>query len=208
MTPSHRATLTATLLAWTVTVCGAASATAQDTKKWTPIPKEDQAVFDGMVRASTPGEPHKLLATLAGEWTFRSKIWMNPDLPPEESSGTAALAMIMGGRYLRTTYAGLLAGVRFEGFGITGYDNTGGQYQSVWLDNTSTVLMFLTGTYDPAAKCLTLRSALNDLVDPAVMVPVREVLTFVDAKTHRLEVFETRKGRESKSLEMTFTRTP
>jgi hypothetical protein len=195
------------LVAITLAAFGSA-ANGQERPGWTPLQKEEQEVFDGMVRASTPGEPHKLLATLAGEWTFTSRVWMNPDLPPEESPGTATLSMIMGGRYLQTRYAGQLVGVRFEGFGLTGYDNTSRQYQSVWLDNTSTVLMFLTGTYDPTAKRLTLRTEMNDLADPATMVPIREVLTLVDANTHRIEVFESRKGRESKTLEMMFARKP
>ena len=132
---------------------------------------------------------------------------MNPDLPPEQSSGGTTNTMIMGGRYLQNVVRGPLMGVRFEGFGLTGYDNTAARYQSVWLDNTSTVLMFLTGSRIRARRAIVLTGEMNDLADPT-SYPVREVLTFVDANTHPIQVFESRKGREIKTLELTFGRKP
>ena len=114
----------------------------------------------------------------------------------------------MGGRDLQTKFSGPLMGVAFEGIGITGYDNTAGRYQSVWFDNTSTVLMFMSGTQDAARKTIVLTGEMNDLAHPTIVIPVREVLTFVDANTHTMEMFETRNGRQIRTLELTYRRKP
>jgi hypothetical protein len=132
-------------------------------------------------------------------------MWME-GAPPMESTGTATNTMTMEGRFLQGTFKGFMMGTNFEGFSITAYDNTAGQYQSVWLDNMGTMLMYATGSYDPATKTMTMRTEMNDLVDPSVKVGVREVITIVDADTHRMEMFETRAGKESKGLEITYTR--
>lgn len=184
----------------------ATAALAQEWPGWTPISKEKEETAVAMMKAMTPGEPHRRLATLAGEWTFTSRVWLEAGAPPSEGTGSATSTMVLGGRYLQSAYRGDLVGVAFEGFGLLGYDNTTEQYQAVWLDNMSTTLMFLTGAFDDASRTLTLRTALNDLVKPATKVPVREVLTIADADTHTRKVFETRDGRETLKLEIRYTR--
>jgi hypothetical protein len=96
--------------------------------------------------------------------------------------------------------------VAFEGFGLMAHDNTTGQYQSVWMDNMSTTLMFMTGSYDAAAKAFTMRTEMSDLVDPETKVPVRQVLKITDAETHTMEMFETRGGKETLTLEIRYAR--
>ena len=54
-----------------------------------------------MMELSKPNENHKLLADLAGTWSYTVKFWMNPDpnAKPEESKGTAVRKSMMDGRY-------------------------------------------------------------------------------------------------------------
>jgi hypothetical protein len=187
-------------------VTGGVTVVAQQKPGWTPVSKEQEAMALAMMKAMTPGEPHALLASLAGDWTFTSKMWMDPAAPPQESKGTATYTMLMGGRYLQGVYKGDMAGMAFEGVGVTAYDNTTGQYQSVWMDNLSTMLMFMTGSYDAASRTFTMRTEMADIVDPSIKVKVRELLTIVDRDTHRMEMFETRDGKERKNLELSYTR--
>ena len=46
------------------------------------------AEMEAMMKAMAPGEPHKKLAKLAGDFTYTSKMWMDPSQAPTTSSGT------------------------------------------------------------------------------------------------------------------------
>ena len=195
---------TTALLSCLLSAC-ASQAFAQEPPAGRAASSQERAYMAAMMKAMTPGAPHRVLASMAGEWNVKTKMWME-GAPPMESTGTATNTMIMEGRYLQSSFRGAMMGMMFEGVGLTAFDNTTGQYQSVWLDNMSTMLMYATGAYDPATKTMTLRTEMNDLLDPSIKVAVREVITIVDADTHTMEMFETRAGKESKSLEITYTR--
>ena len=54
---------------------------AQETKAKAPT-AEQQAMMQAWQKAATPGPNHQLLTSLAGEWTFTTKMWMEPGTPP------------------------------------------------------------------------------------------------------------------------------
>lgn len=64
-------------------------------------PMDHQAMMEAYAKLATPGEPHKLFASLAGSWTTKTKSWMEPGKPPMESTGTAE--MNVAGRALSST---------------------------------------------------------------------------------------------------------
>jgi Protein of unknown function (DUF1579) len=131
-------------------------------------PKEDAPAMGGpemeaMMKAMTPGEPHKHLARMAGDWTFTNKMWMAPGQPPAESSGTMHGEMILGGRYVQTVWKGDMMGMPFEGHGTDGYDNVAKKYVSSWVDNMSTGIMYSTGSCDAdGLKC----ESKGSMMDP------------------------------------------
>ncbi len=47
-----------------------------------------QKMMEVYKKVGTPGEPHKLFASLEGTWTTRTRSWMEPDKPPMETTGT------------------------------------------------------------------------------------------------------------------------
>src|SRR5688572_7867388 len=100
-------------------------------------PKTD-AHMEAWLKASTPGEQHKLLSQLTGNWDHTVKWWMSADGQPEVSKGRTVNGMIMGGRYLKQSATGTSMGQPFEGMGISGYDNTKEQFTSMWIDNMGT----------------------------------------------------------------------
>jgi hypothetical protein len=162
--------------------------------------------MEAMQKAGTPGENHKLLASMAGDWAFVNRMWMDPAAPPTESNGTASYTMLMDGRFLVGHYQGTMMGMEFDGRGVTGYDNTTKQFQSVWLDNLGTMMMFMTGTYDPTAKSFTYLSEMADPVAPATRIKVREVIRLESPDRHTMEWYETRGGKETKTMEIVYTR--
>ncbi len=113
-----------------------------------------QEMMSKMKEYSTPGEPHKTLASMAGSWTYTSKWWPTADAKPEESKGTSKIKMIMGGRYLQHETKGMAMGQPFEGMGLTAYDNIKKKYETIWLDNMGTGIALGSGDFDAATKTL------------------------------------------------------
>lgn len=101
-----------------------------------------------------PGPEHKVLSDLAGDWTYKSKFWHEPNGKPEETTGTSKLKMIMGGRWLQQDIKGKAMGMPFEGMGLTGYDRVKKEYQTMFIDNMGTSAAVGKGTFDTAAKTL------------------------------------------------------
>src|SRR5262245_11237121 len=96
---------------------------------------------------ATPGAAHKVLAGMAGNWTYTSTWWESASSKPETAKGTSTMKMILGGRWLQHTTHSKAMGMPFEGLGLTGYDNIKGKYETLWLDSMATGLMHGTGTF-------------------------------------------------------------
>ena len=165
-----------------------------------------QAMMDAMTKAMTPGENHKLLSSLDGNWTFVNKYWMDPSAPPSESTGTATRTTIMGGRYVQGTYKGVMMGMPFEGLGFDAYDNLSKRFVSSWMDNFGTGLTVLTGTYNPATKTLTYTGEEADLMKPTTKYKIRQAIRLESADRFVMEWFETRAGKEVRTMEIVYTR--
>jgi len=91
---------------------------------------DTQAMMEAYKKLATPGEPHKLFASLAGSWTTKTKEWMEPDKPPMESTGSAEMKMLLEGRFLQQELTGNMMGQPYSGVGITAYDNLRKRYVS------------------------------------------------------------------------------
>lgn len=102
--------------------------------------KMDQAM-EVYRKLGTPVAPHKLLASMVGSWTARSRTWMRPDTPPMEWMGSSEQKMFLGGRYLQQEFSGEMMGSLYNGIGFTGYDNHTQKYVSTWMDSMSTGIM-------------------------------------------------------------------
>jgi hypothetical protein len=170
-------------------------------------PGMDSAQMEAMMKAMSPGEQHKALARMAGDWTFTNKFWMAPGNPPIESSGTMHAEMLMGGRYVEHTWKGDMMGMAFEGRGTDGYDNLAKQYVSSWVDNMGTGIMYQTGTCDGSHKTCTFTS---DMLDPmsGKKISTRSVITWPDDNSFKNEMFakDPSSGQEMKTMEITAKR--
>jgi len=164
-----------------------------------------QAVMEVYIKLATPGAPHKMLARLAGNWTTKTRAWMEPDKPPMEGTGTCEQKMLLGGRYLQQEYTGEMGGSPFTGINLIGYDNHTKKYVSTWIDSMSTGIYFFEGTASPDDKTITQESSYDDPVrGPTVW---RSVTRIVSDNTLEYEMFLTPKGgKEEKMMEMTVSR--
>lgn len=80
----------------TVSVAAALPLLAQAAKEKAPTAHQ-QAMMEAWQKAATPGSNHKMLATLNGQWTFTTKMWMEPGASPETSTGTAVYTPLGAG---------------------------------------------------------------------------------------------------------------
>ena len=174
-----------------------------------------QEMIKQMVEMSKLNENHKLLSSLDGNWTFTTKMWMNPDpnAPPQESKGTATRKTVMGGRYVMMDVTGKMQmpgeggkmkDLQFKGMSLEGYDNVKKKFVSSWVDNMGTGIEFSEGTYDPATKTLTYTSEIEPM--PGMKSQVREEIKIADNNHMTLDWYENRGGQEKKTMEINYTR--
>jgi hypothetical protein len=164
-----------------------------------------QAMMEAYTKAGTPGAPHKLLASLEGSWTTKTKSWMEPGKPPVEETGTCEQKIILGGRFLQQVYAGDMMGQPYTGISIMGYNNYTKKYESTWTDSMSTGIFFFKGTASPDGKTITQECSYDDPVRGPMAS--RTVTRIKDDNTVEFEMFMIPKGgKEEKVMEMTVTR--
>jgi len=190
-----------------------------------PSPSGNQAAASGqpdqaemmkqMTELAKLNENHKLLASLAGAWSYTVKMWMNPDpnAKPEVSKGTAIRKSMMNGRFFVTDVTGnmqmpgadgKMKDMTFKGMGIEGYDNVKKKFIGTWADNMGTGIMMSEGDYDPATKTFTYTGEYEAI--PGMKQKIREVVKIVDKDHHTLEWYEDRGGQEAKTMEIAYTR--
>jgi hypothetical protein len=168
---------------------------------------EQKAMMEAWQKAATPGERHKqLISEFEGTWNTKMSTWMDPSAPPSMETGKSVNTAVLGGRQLRMDYSGQYMGQPFQGVGYTGFNNVTGKYFSTWSDNMSTGLFVSEGDYDPASKSYSYRAQMPDPMKPGTMVPVRQTMRIVDKDHAVFEMYETRDGKELKTMQIEYAR--
>jgi hypothetical protein len=166
---------------------------------------DPQAMMELWKKLAMPGEPHKLFASLAGNWTTTTKEWMEPGKPPTESTGTADMKMLLDGRFLYQEYHGQMMGQPFSGIGIDAYDNMSKKYVTAWMDSMGTGIFIMEGTASPDGKTITLRGSHPE--PDGGRTTHRAVWKIVDNNTQTFDMYGAHKGgKETKMLEIVYTR--
>jgi hypothetical protein len=198
----HRIILAVTALCIMLT---ASTALAKDKKSEKQM--DMQTMMDTYAKLATPGEPHKLFASLAGSWTTTTKEWMEPGKPPTESTGTADMKMLLDGRFLYQEFTSQMMGQPFSGIGIDGYDNLRKKYVTTWIDTWGTGIFQMEGTASADGKTITLNGR-HDEPGGGYMTH-RAVWKIVDGDTQTFDMYGTHQGgKEMKVLEITYNRKP
>lgn len=168
---------------------------------------EQQAMMAAWTKAATPGPQHQqLVEHFSGTWTTKQTMWMDPSAPPMVETGQSVDTAVLGGRHVQTMFTGQVMGQPFEGRGLTGYDNVTGKYTSSWADNMSTGQMLMRGDYDAATKTYTFRGDMPDPMKNGAATPIRQVIRITDRDHHVFEMHETRDGKESRTMQIEYTR--
>ena len=165
---------------------------------------DSQAMMELWKKLAQPGEPHKLFASLAGNWTTTTKEWMEPGKPPTESSGTADMKMLLDGRFLYQEYHGQMMGQPFSGIGIDAYDNMSKKYVTAWMDSMGTGIFIMEGTASADGKTITLKGSHPE---PGGGKMTHRAVWKIDANNPTFEMYGAHgKEKETKFLEIVYTR--
>ncbi|TLY22388.1 MAG: DUF1579 domain-containing protein [Nitrospirae bacterium] len=168
---------------------------------------DPQAMMEMYQKLATPGEPHKLFASLAGSWTTKTREWMEPGKPPTESTGTADMKMLLDGRFLQQEFTSQMMGQPFSGIGIDGYDNLRKRYVTTWIDTMGTGIFQMEGTASADGKTITMKGQHAEL--GGGHMSHRAIWKIVDSNTQTFDLYGTHHGgKEMKMMEITYTRKP
>jgi len=181
-------------------------AVAQQAPQKPEMTPEQKAEMEAYMKAGTPGPPHKVLASTAGNYDVKIKHWHEPNGPAMEETGTATRSMELDGRVLVEQFKSSMMGMPYAGQGMMGFDNVSGKYWSTWSDSMSTGLMVTEGTCDDQGKTCTFNGSWND---PIKKGPVKARMT-TRRPSPTTEIFELygpgKDGKEFKMMEITYTR--
>jgi hypothetical protein len=175
----------------------------------------DAEMMKMMMEMAKLNENHKLLASLDGTWNYVVKMWMNGDTTtkPQESKGVATRKSIMGGRFCTMDVKGKMQmpgadgkmkDMEFVGMGLEGYDNAKQKFVGTWVDNMGTGIMTSEGTYDASTKTFTYTGEYQ--MSPTMKQKIKEVVKLTDDKHMMFEWYEDRGGKETKTMEINYTK--
>lgn len=166
----------------------------------------NEEIQQAWVAYSTPGDMHKMLAEEGGAWDVSITYWQGPDADAQTDEATAEISMIFGGRYQEVYYRGTMMGQFWEGKNIVSFNNKSREFTSFFIDSSGTGAMVAAGPYDEATKAINMKGEAVDAINGSI-TKFREVYTFVDNTTRRLEIFDERNGQpEYKSMEIVMKR--
>jgi len=184
----------------------AASADVPKEEAWVPV--DSATMMQKMMEYGTPGAMHQMLASWNGTWSGETTMWDYEGAAPQKSTGTAVNTMIMNGKYQSSKHSGNMMGMPFEGMSVTGYDNATKKFTSTWIDNWSTGIMTMTGSWDDASKTLTMSGTYPDIFRPGKECKMKEVFKVIDENTQHMEMYgpDQKTGKEFKMMEIKMTR--
>ncbi|KAB1231749.1 DUF1579 domain-containing protein [Chryseobacterium viscerum] len=174
--------------------------------EWKPV--DSATAMKSWMEYATPGEMHKMLAKSDGTWTGETTMWMENGAKPMMSKSEATNKMMYGGRYQITNHKGDFMGMPFEGMSIVGYDNSKKKFVNTWIDNMGTGMMHSEGDWNASTKSVEFKGKMTDPSRPGKDCDFREVFTFVDDNTQKLEMYgpDSKTGKEYKTMEIKYTR--
>lgn len=99
-----------------------------------PVAAQD-ADMPAAARLAMPGEEHRWLEPLVGEWAVEMLVYPGPDAEPIISNDvTATRGWTLGGRYLREELRGTVFGNPSARDGVLGYNRLDGRFEWVTVD--------------------------------------------------------------------------
>ncbi len=151
----------------------------------------------------TPGAVHQQFAKTVGNWKVVVTSFMGGQ--ESKSEGSASCEMLLGGRYLKSSFKGNMMGMPFEGMSLDAYDNATKEYINVWIDSFGTGVMNLKGKMDEKTKEIIYTGTM---VDPMTGkdAMTKNVLKNIDDDHQLMVMYMIEGGQEIKNMQLEYTR--
>ncbi|MGH9732070.1 MAG: DUF1579 family protein [Candidatus Acidiferrales bacterium] len=183
-------------------VLGATFVQAQSTQK--PVPPTQDDMEQAVAEAAQPGPIHAQLMKRAGKYTT-TMTFSAPGVEPQESTGTATLKPVLGGRFLEEENSGESSGQPSAGLRLYGYNNGSKQYEAIWIYTGSTAFLVLDGASDDNGKTVRYTGAF--LGPDGSKQTLRVTVQQQDADHFVVRLLGEGPGGATSTLATTYTRT-
>lgn len=167
---------------------------------------DQQAQMQAFEAAAKPGPQHEEMAKMVGTWIVEMTDYSmpGPDGQPSKHAGESTFEMILGGRYLAHRFEGTMGGKKFEGYGLSAYDNVKQKYVDIWLDNMGTGIYVSEGDKNDQGEIV----YTGKMTMPgAGEMTMKQVAKKIDEDTHSYSMYlVVPGGGEQKMIAMTYKR--
>lgn len=158
-----------------------------------------------MMAMGEPGEAHKHLELLLGEWEGEMKIWFAPGRPPMTFKASKKRESLFDGRFVIEHVEAPSDMGPFRALQIFGYNNFEKRYEAFYIDNGGTAMATMPGSFDEATTTFTFTGKETDMSGQKV-----KTRNTVDCSKKDVQIMTGykpgRDGKEFKSFEVTLTR--
>ena len=162
----------------------------------------DQAAMDLM----QPGTEHAQLAKTIGTWKVAYTQWMKKGAEPTKATGQSIFTKLFDGRFIREEFTGDFQGKQFTGIGTMGFDRAAKRFVNTWYDSMGTGITSTNGTSGANGKDLVLRGTMTCPMRGEMNV--RHVYAHQSDDKFTFTMYGESEGKESKSMELVYTRKP
>lgn len=169
------------------------------------VPPTPEEMMEAMTQAGTPGAEHRMLDAFVGTWDADITMWMDPNAPPEKTTGRMTNEWILDGRFLEQRFEGTFGGQEFHGRGVMGYDVAAGEFIGTWMDSMSTTVTTSSGRTTDGGRTFQLAT---ECTDPMTGEPAlgEQVVTIEGADRHAFVMYGMQDGERTKHMEIVYTR--
>ncbi len=172
------------------------------------IPPSMQDVEQRWMNLAAPGPSHDIFKKLAGQYTHVTKAWQSPNAAPMEITGTWDVELVLGGRFIMSTYKTNMMGQAFEGRDLLGFDNAANKYIATWADSMGTGVTHTEGTLNEAGDTITLEGSAERVGPMGGDLKTRTTMQVVDDQTvlFTMNHYDPTERTYQQVMEITYTR--
>ncbi len=150
--------------------------------------------------------PGQWLSQLVGEWETTWKMYMQPDQPPMEATGTDSVRAL-GSNWIIAEAESSMMGAPFGGIMSLGYHASERTFHGTWIDSFSGMLWVYEGKLNEANDALTLETEGPSLEVPGKTTRYREVMRMMGKdRRHFVSSYEAADGSWVKLVEVEYRR--
>lgn len=166
-----------------------------------------QDIDPALMQKLQPGDMHKILAKMAGEWTVAVKFQMGPDQPMQTSSADCKAEMILNGGFLKKNYTSEMMGQPFFVEETVGFDGLRQHFFQMTLESMGTGYMFVTGKLSADKKSIVFTGESPDPLNGGKMTKTKQVYKLVSDDEYVVEWWDTLPdGKEVMTVQLTHKR--